>query len=110
MRDKLGASRNVASARAVTSSGPECASARRMRHCCSVTPRARSAGRKRRMTASRARSNAIGSDREKPRIGILPCRDDMELPVLLLLVIHDGVLQQSHSRDLHLNYIAGNQI
>src|SRR3954447_5722136 len=45
------------------------AKARRIRHCCSVRPWSRSEGRKCRMTASRARSNDIGSERENSRIG-----------------------------------------
>src|SRR5258706_4059979 len=45
------------------------ASARKMRHCCSVRPCARNDGRKWRITDSRARSNDIGKEREKSRIG-----------------------------------------
>src|SRR5260370_26545203 len=109
MRDRLGASRKVDSASAVTSSGPECARARRIRHCCSVTPWLRKPGRKRRMTASRARSNAIGSDCEKPRIGILPCLDAIAC-FLLPLVIYDAISQQPDARHLNLDNITGAQV
>src|SRR3954452_24633710 len=45
------------------------ASARKMRHCCSVKPCSRREGRNCRITASRALSSDIGSEREKSRIG-----------------------------------------
>ena len=41
--------------------------ARSTRHCCSVSPWARSAGRKRIITASRALSKAMGRERAKER-------------------------------------------
>jgi hypothetical protein len=44
-------------------------SARNIRHCCSVRPWLRNDGRNWRMTASRARSSDIGSERENSRIG-----------------------------------------
>jgi len=40
-----GRKQESSSARAVTSREPECARARRIRHCCSVTPRSRKPGR-----------------------------------------------------------------
>src|SRR3981081_3861830 len=105
MRDRLGASRKVDGASAGTSSGPEGARARRTRHCCSVTPRLRKPGRKRRMTASRARSNAIGSDCEKPRIGIFSRL--AAIPYFpLLLVIDDAISQQPDTRHFNLDDIA----
>ena len=48
-----------------------------MRHCCSVNPWARNDGRKCRITASRARNSAMGSERENSRIGVC------DAPVLL---------------------------
>jgi len=59
-------------ASSVTSMASIEASARRIRHCCSVRPWLRSEGRKCRITASRARSNDIGSERENSRIGHPP--------------------------------------
>src|SRR5882757_762042 len=69
IRDRLGPSRNATRASSVTSIVSTAASARRMRHCCSVRPCWRSEGRNCRITASRARSSDIGSEREKSRIG-----------------------------------------
>ena len=63
MRDRLGPSRNAVRASSVTSAASIDASARRMRHCCSVRPCWRSEGRNCRITASRALSSDIGSDK-----------------------------------------------
>jgi hypothetical protein len=65
MRDSEGASKHVALARSSTSTWWTEESARRTRHCCSVRLNRFSEGRKRFITASRATSSAIGSDREK---------------------------------------------
>src|ERR1700716_4470372 len=51
------------------------ASARRIRHCCSVRPWLRSEARKCRITASPARSSDIGSERENSRIGTRRTRE-----------------------------------
>ena len=56
-------------ASSVTSMESIAASARMMRHCCSVRSCRRSDGRNCRITASRARSSDIGSERENSRIG-----------------------------------------
>src|SRR5260221_10640977 len=69
IRDRLGPSRNATRASSVTSIVSTAANARRMRHCCSVRPCCRSEGRNCRITASRARSSDIGSERENSRIG-----------------------------------------
>ena len=78
MRERLGPSKNAVRASSVTSAASIAASARRMRHCCSVKPCSRSLGRNCRITASRALSSDIGSEREKSRIGT--CRAAGALP------------------------------
>ena len=67
IRLRLGACRKVFAANRVASISSRPDSARKVRHCCSVRPAAWSDGRKWAMTASRARSRAIGSDWENGR-------------------------------------------
>src|SRR6476661_3153793 len=79
-----------------------------MRHCCSVTPRLRSPGRKRLMTASRVRSKAIGNDSEKARIGSAlratgVCESSGD-------IIDHRVAQDADARYLDLDDISGYEI
>src|SRR3954468_24064980 len=69
IRERLGPSKNATRASSVTSIVSTEASARRIRHCCSVKPWSRSEGRNCRITASRARNSDIGSERENSRMG-----------------------------------------
>src|SRR6185312_1574552 len=106
MRDRLGASRKVAFASSVTSREPEWASARRIRHCCSVTPCLRRPGRKRRITASRVRSSAIGSDSEKGRMGSARSAMFMER---LAIVVHHLIPQHADLRNLDFYDVSWHQ-
>src|SRR5689334_22345197 len=78
-----------------------------MRHCCSVTPRLRNPGRNRRITASRVRSSAMGSDSEKARIGAVVRATELWLSAD---IVNHRVAQSSHTRYFHLHHIARFQV
>src|SRR5713226_6745040 len=89
-----------------------------MRHCCSVTPRLRSPGRKRHITASRVRNSAIGSDSEKARIGNAlratgtPAAESFGPPAAESSadIVHHRVAQTSHTRHFDFDHVPRHKI
>src|SRR3984885_13706230 len=80
-----------------------------MRHGCSVTPRLRSPGRKRHMTASRVRNSAMGSDSENARMGSA-FRATGPSDESSADIIHHRVPQNSYTRDFNFDHIPRREI